>query len=115
MSTQEATVSEEDRVTVIEPTTGWRLFDRKELAEYRDLFLFLVFRDIKVLYAQTVLGFSWALLNPLIQILIFTVIFGKVAQIETDGIPYLLFSTVAIVPWTYMSNAMSSGSGCQSP
>ena len=111
MSTQEATVSEEDRVTVIEPTTGWRLFDRKELAEYRDLFLFLVFRDIKVLYAQTVLGFSWALLNPLIQILIFTVIFGKVAQIETDGIPYLLFSTVAIVPWTYMSNAMSAGSG----
>lgn len=110
MNSQEIAVSEEDQVTVIEPTTGWRLFDRKELAEYRDLFAFLVFRDIKVLYAQTVLGFSWALLNPMIQILIFTVIFGGVAQIETDGIPYLLFSTVAIVPWTYMSNAMSAGS-----
>jgi lipopolysaccharide transport system permease protein len=110
MSTPEVAAAEQNRVTVIEPATGWRLFDRKELAQYRDLFFFLVFRDIKVLYAQTVLGFSWALLNPLIQILIFTVIFGGVAQIETDGIPYLLFSTVAIVPWTYMSNAMSAGS-----
>jgi lipopolysaccharide transport system permease protein len=100
----------ENAVTVIEPVSGWRLFDRKELADYRDLFFFLVFRDIKVLYAQTVLGFSWALLNPLIQILIFTVIFGKVAQLDTDGVPYALFSTVAIVPWTYMSNAMSAGS-----
>ena len=99
-----------DMVTVIEPVSGWRLLDRKELADYRDLFFFLVFRDIKVLYAQTVLGFSWALLNPLIQIAIFTIIFGKVAQLDTDGIPYALFSTVAIVPWTYMSNAMSAGS-----
>jgi lipopolysaccharide transport system permease protein len=100
----------ENAVTVIEPVSGWRLLDRKELADYRDLFFFLIFRDIKVLYAQTVLGFSWALLNPLIQILIFTVIFGKVAQLDTDGVPYALFSTVAIVPWTYMSNAMSAGS-----
>lgn len=110
MNTPEIAAAEQSRVTVIEPATGWRLFDRQELSQYRDLFFFLVFRDIKVLYAQTVLGFSWALLNPLIQILIFTVIFGRVAQIETDGIPYLLFSTVAIVPWTYMSNAMSAGS-----
>jgi lipopolysaccharide transport system permease protein len=111
MSSSETTTVDPDRITVIEPASGWRLFDGKELAQYRDLFLFLVFRDIKVLYAQTVLGFSWALLNPLIQILIFTVIFGRVAKIETDGIPYLLFSTVAIVPWTYMSNAMSAGAG----
>lgn len=109
MSTPETSAEQADRLTVIEPASGWRLFDGKELAQYRDLFFFLVFRDIKVLYAQTVLGFSWALLNPLIQILIFTVIFGRVAKIETDGIPYLLFSTVAIVPWTYMSNAMSAG------
>ncbi len=104
-------ISENDaRIAVIKPASGWRLLDRKELADYRDLFFFLVFRDIKVLYAQTVLGFSWALLNPFIQILIFTIIFGQVAGIETDGIPYALFSTVAIVPWTYMSNAMTSGS-----
>lgn len=99
-----------DRVAIIEPATGWRLLDVKELADYRDLFLFLVFRDIKVLYAQTVLGFAWAILNPLIQVLIFSVIFGGVAKIATDGIPYTLFSTVAIVPWTYMSNAMSAAS-----
>ena len=111
MSATEQAVAEGDRIAVIEPVSGWRLFDARELAEYRDLFFFLVFRDIKVLYAQTVLGFSWALLNPLIQILIFTIIFGKVAGIETDGIPYALFSTVAIVPWTYMSNAMTAGSG----
>ena len=109
MNHVETTADAKSRVTVIEPASGWRLLDRKELADYRDLFFFLVFRDIKVLYAQTVLGFSWALLNPLIQILIFTVIFGGVAPIETDGIPYRLFSTVAIVPWTYMSNAMTAG------
>jgi lipopolysaccharide transport system permease protein len=110
MSATEQAVIDSDQVAVIEPVSGWRLFDAKELADYRDLFFFLVFRDIKVLYAQTVLGFSWALLNPLIQILIFTIIFGNVAKIETDGIPYALFSTVAIVPWTYMSNAMTAGS-----
>ena len=86
------------------------MIDFAELRSYRDLFYFLVWRDIKVLYAQTVLGFSWAILNPTIQILIFTLIFGKVAKIDTDGIPYLLFSTVAIVPWTYMSTAMTSAS-----
>ena len=111
MSSQEVARTDRGGTMIIEPVTGWRLLDARELADYRDLFFFLVFRDIKVLYAQTVLGFSWALLNPLVQILIFTVIFGGVAQIETDGIPYLLFSTVAIVPWTYMSNAMSAGSG----
>ena len=111
MSTQDVTAVSNDKVVVIEPVSGWRFLDAKELSDYRDLFFFLVFRDIKVLYAQTVLGFSWAILNPLIQILIFSVIFGSVAQIETDGIPYTLFSTVAIIPWTYMSNAMGSGSG----
>lgn len=110
MNSTDVTATDNVDIAVIEPVSGWRLFDRKELSDYRDLFFFLIFRDIKVLYAQTVLGFSWALLNPLIQILIFTIIFGRVAQIDTDGIPYALFSTVAIVPWTYMSNAMSAGS-----
>lgn len=110
MSAPESAVVADERVAVIEPVGGWRLFDWQELKEYRDLFFFLIFRDIKVLYAQTVLGFMWALLNPLIQIAIFTIIFGGVAKIETDGIPYMLFVTVAIIPWTYMSNAMSTAS-----
>lgn len=97
-------------VTVIKPRTGWQLLDLRELKEYRDLFYFLVWRDIKVLYAQTVLGLSWAILNPLVQIVIFSVIFGRVAKINTDGIPYALFSTAAIIPWTYMSEAMTQSS-----
>lgn len=101
---------EDELVTVIEPPRGWSLPDFKELSAYQDLFYFLVWRDIKVLYAQTILGFSWAILNPTIQILIFTIIFGHVAQISTDGIPYVLFSTVAIIPWTYMSESMNASS-----
>ncbi len=97
-------------LTIIKPAKGWEVIDFRELKEYRDLFYFLVWRDIKVLYAQTILGFAWAILNPLVQIVIFTVIFGKVAKIPTEGIPYVLFVTVAIIPWTYMSAAMTQSS-----
>ena len=101
----------EDRVTVLSAESGWMPFDFTELRQYRDLFYFLVWRDIKVLYAQTVLGFAWAILNPAIQIVIFSIIFGKVANLDTGGVPYVLFSTVAIIPWTYMSDTMSAASG----
>ena len=97
---------DQDTVKIVSQRKGWSILDFKELKEFRDLFYFLVWRDIKALYAQTVLGFAWAILNPLIQIIIFTIIFGKVAKVSTDGIPYILFSTVAIIPWTYMSDAM---------
>lgn len=99
-----------DLLTYIKPISGWQIIDFKELKQYRDLFYFLVWREIKVLYAQTILGFSWAILQPLIQIVIFTVVFGKVAKVSTNDIPYFLFSTVAIIPWTYMSQAMSQSS-----
>ena len=102
--------SESERITVIEPVRGWELPDFKELKAYRDLFYFLVWRDIKVLYAQTVLGFAWAILNPLVQIVVFSIIFGRVAKIPTDGIPYVLFSTVAIIPWNYMAESMRASS-----
>jgi len=94
----------------IKPRTGWQAINFKELMDYRDLFYFLVWRDIKVLYAQTILGFMWAILQPLIQIVIFSIIFGKIANVATDGIPYVLFTTVAIIPWTYMSQAMTASS-----
>jgi lipopolysaccharide transport system permease protein len=103
-------IEQSEQVTVIKPVTGWEFPDFKELKAYRDLFYFLVWRNIKVLYAQTVLGFSWAIINPLVQIVIFSVIFGAVAKIPTDGIPYVLFSTVAIIPWTYMSESMTASS-----
>lgn len=101
---------ERDKISIIKPRTGWQFIDCRELIEYRDLFFYLAWRDIKVLYAQTILGFSWAIIRPLIQILIFTVIFGKVAKVSTEGIPYFLFSSVAIIPWTYMSQAISESS-----
>ena len=104
--------SDADRISItrIKPRSGWQIIDFKELREYRDLFFFMVWREIKVLYAQTILGFSWAILQPLIQIVIFTVVFGKVAKIPTEGIPYFLFSSVAIIPWTYTSQAMTQSS-----
>jgi lipopolysaccharide transport system permease protein len=97
-------------VSVIEPKSGWQLLGLDELKRFKDLFFFLVYRDIKVLYAQTILGFIWAILQPTIDIVIFTFVFGKVAKIGTEGIPYVLFSTVAIIPWTYMSKAASASS-----
>ena len=104
------TTSNDDSVSIIQPRSGWQLIDFKELKEYRDLFYFLVVRDIKALYAQTILGVSWAIIQPLIQLVIFTLIFGKVAKVPTDGIPYILFSGIAIIPWTYMSQAMTVSS-----
>lgn len=92
-------------LTVIPPKSGWTMTGFQELKDYRDLFYFLVWRDIKTLYAQTILGFMWAILQPLVQIIIFTIIFGNVAKLSTDGIPYLLFSSVALIPWTYISLA----------
>jgi lipopolysaccharide transport system permease protein len=98
------------KITTIEPSSGWHLVNFRELLEYRDLAAFLVWRDIKIIYAQTILGFLWALLQPMIQIALFTVVFGKLAKVSSEGIPYMLFATVAIIPWTYMSVAMTQSS-----
>lgn len=97
-------------LTIIKPRSGWRVIDFKELMEYRGLFLSLVWKDIKVMYAQTILGLAWAILQPAIHIVMFTIIFGKVARISTDGIPYVLFSSVAIIPWSYISQSMTQSS-----
>jgi lipopolysaccharide transport system permease protein len=99
-----------ETIKVIEPRTGWRRINFQELLDYSDLLYFLVTREIKILYAQTIMGFSWAVLQPLIQIILFSIVFGRVAKVPSEGIPYLLFATVAIIPWTYMSAAMTSSS-----
>jgi len=109
-SASEALNNRGDLITTIQPSSGWQIINLQELLQYRDLFYFLVWRDIKALYAQTVLGFSWAIIQPLVQIILFTIIFGKVAKLPTEGIPYILFASVAIIPWTYMSQAMTSSS-----
>jgi lipopolysaccharide transport system permease protein len=96
--------------TLIEPTRGWQLINLRELFRYKDLFYFLVWKEIKVLYKQTILGFSWAIIRPLFTMVIFSVVFGRLAHIPSDGVPYPLFAFVALVPWTYFSAALTSSS-----
>lgn len=102
--------SKSESEKILKPRSGWQLINLRELIEYRDLFYFLVWRNIKVRYAQTILGFAWAILNPIVQIGIFSIIFGKIANISTEGIPYVLFSACGIIPWSYMSGATGSSS-----
>ncbi len=96
-------------VVVIEPRKGWRLVDWQELRDYRDLFLFLTWRHIKVRYAQSALGIGWAIIQPVFSMVVFTIVFGKMAKVASDGAPYAVFSFVALVPWTYFSNALIEG------
>lgn len=97
-------------VTTIKPPSGWQLIDFKELIAYRDLFYFLVLRNLKVMYAQTILGVAWGIIQPLMNIVIFSIIFGKVAKVSSEGVPYTLFTSVAIIPWTYISTALTQSS-----
>ena len=96
-------------VTVIEARHGWRLVDWRELYEYRDLFWFLVWRDVKVRYAQSALGIGWAVIQPVFSMIVFTIVFGNLAKVSSDGVPYAIFSFTALVPWTYFSNALTEG------
>jgi lipopolysaccharide transport system permease protein len=91
----------------IKPVTGWHFVDLKEISKYRDLFYFLVTRDIKVKYKQTVLGGLWAIIRPFFMMVIFTLFFGYLAKIPSDGIPYPIFSYTAMVAWTYFSTAIA--------
>ncbi len=97
-------------VVEIEPATGLRRLDFRELAAYRELLYFLVWRDIKVRYKQTVLGAAWAILQPVMTMAVFSVFLGRLAHVPSDGIPYPLFSFVALVPWTYFATAVSGAS-----
>lgn len=95
-------------VKVIEKRSGWRVLDLREFFAYRDLFYFLVARDIKVVYKQTVLGFMWAILRPVFSMIVFSVVFGRLAKVPSDGIPYPIFSYAALVPWTYFQTSISN-------
>jgi lipopolysaccharide transport system permease protein len=98
---------EQAPMIVIEPRSGWRLIDWKELRDYSDLFFFLVWRGIKARYAQSAIGIGWAVIQPLASMVVFTVIFGRLVGMESDGEPYAIFAFVALVPWTYFSNALT--------
>ena len=88
---------------VIRPQSGWIKIDWKELVAYRELLWFLVWRDILLRYKQTVLGGAWAILQPLIMMLTFTFIFGRIAKLSSDGFPYPVFVFAGLIPWTLFS------------
>lgn len=91
----------------IKPKKGWQVIDFKELKQYRDLFYFLVVRDIKVKYKQTVLGGLWAIIQPFFSMVVFTLFFGKLAKMPSDGIPYPIFNYTGMVAWTYFATSIT--------
>jgi lipopolysaccharide transport system permease protein len=91
-------------------TKGWAWPKLRELWEFRELLYFLAWRDIKVRYKQTVMGALWAIIQPLITMIIFSLFFGRLAKIPSDGLPYPVFSYAALVPWTFFVNALTQGS-----
>ncbi len=93
-------------LTVYEPPRGWIGLNLRELSHYRELLFFLTWRDIKVRYAQAALGVGWAILQPLLTMVIFSVIFGSLAKLPSDGIPYPVFSYVALLPWQLFAGAL---------
>ncbi len=100
----------EPTTTHIKATKGWVGLQLGELWQYRELIYFFIWRDIKVRYKQTVLGAAWAILQPLITMVIFTLFFGKLAKMPSDGVPYPIFSYAALVPWIFFSNGVSKAS-----
>lgn len=93
---------------IIKPKKGWQLINFQELREYRDLFYFFVSRDIKVRYKQTVLGGLWAVIQPLFMMIVFSLFFGNLAKVPSDGIPYPIFSYSALIAWTYFATAITN-------
>lgn len=96
--------------THIEPSHGWISLGLRDLWQYRELLFFLTWRDIKVRYKQTVLGASWAILQPLFTMVVFSLFFGKLANMPSDELPYPIFSYAALVPWTFFANGLNQSS-----
>lgn len=97
-------------ITRIEPSKGWVSLKLTELWQYRELLYFLVWRDIKVRYKQSVLGATWAIIQPFFTMVVFSLFFGKLAKIPSDGIPYPIFSFAALVPWSFFANGLNQAS-----
>jgi lipopolysaccharide transport system permease protein len=95
-------------LTIIEPKKGWVPIDFKEIWDYRELLYFLTKRDIKVRYKQTVLGGLWAIIQPAFTMIVFTLFFGRLAKVPSEGMPYPIFVYVGLLPWTYFANAVSN-------
>lgn len=103
MTTTDATTE----VTWIRASKGWSVPDLRELWRYRELLYFLVWRDVKVRYKQTALGAAWAILQPAATMLVFSLFFGRLAKVPSDGVPYPVFAFTALVPWTLFANGLA--------
>jgi lipopolysaccharide transport system permease protein len=108
MATNESTI--DAPVMRIEPSRGWISLRLHELWEYRELLYFLAWRDIKIRYKQTVLGAAWAIIQPFFTMIVFSIFFGRLAGIPSDGVPYPIFSFAALVPWTFFANSLNQAS-----
>jgi len=95
---------------IIKPSRGWFSLHLNELWQYRELLYFLTWRDIKVRYKQTVLGAAWAIIQPFLTMVVFTLFFGKLAKIPSEGVPYPIFSYAGLLPWTFFAQAMNQSS-----
>jgi lipopolysaccharide transport system permease protein len=94
--------------TVVQPSSGWQPLDLAELWRYRELLYYLAWRDVKVRYKQTALGAAWAILQPLLAMAVFTLFFGRLVNVPSDGLPYPLFAFAGLLPWTYFANAVAN-------
>jgi len=103
--------TESSIVTVIKPSRGWGLPGLREVWRYKDLLYFLIWRDVKVRYKQTLLGAAWAVIQPFFTMIVFSIFFGKFAKVPTDGLPYPIFAYSALIPWHYFANALSQSGG----
>src|SRR5262249_28943218 len=95
----------------IQPERKWLSLDVGEIWAYRELIYFLIWRDIKVRYKQTAIGAAWAVLQPLMMMVVFTLIFQYIAKIQSDGVPYPVFAYTALLPWAFFSGALTRCSG----
>jgi lipopolysaccharide transport system permease protein len=109
VATQAVSTQPAGYVVDIEPSSGMRPVQVRELWTYRELLYFLVWRDIKVRYKQTVLGAVWAVLQPVMTMAVFALFLGRLAHVPSDGLPYPLFSFSGLVPWTYFATAVTGG------
>ena len=103
-------MEEDVQVIRIEPSKGWVALQLQELWAYRELLYFLIWRDVKVRYKQTAIGAAWAIIQPVFTMIVFSLFFGRLGKIPSDGVPYPIFCYTALVPWTFFSQGLSQAS-----
>ena len=110
VTAHDAAILPERPILTITPSRGWVALNLAEVWTHRELLFFLTWRDIKIRYKQTALGAVWAIIQPLFPMLIFTLFFGRLAKVPSDGIPYSVFAYAGLLPWTYFASAVGNSS-----